>query len=211
MKKIFILLFAAAVVVAVSCSKDNPSSRSDMVDLGLSVKWATCNLGATKPEEFGTYFAWGDITGQTWDGSKWSGKGFSLAPSYEVDANNNLKPAYDAAHVKLGGNWRMPTINECEELIRNCTWTWTDNYNGTGVAGSIFTSKKTGYTNKSIFLPAAGSSDVKTLSDTGLHGRYWSSSLIFGSFSRYLYFRSDAVDTNYIVSYPGFSIRPVSD
>jgi len=83
--------------------------------------------------------------GQTWDGSSCSGEGFSTYPTYEVDSNNNLKPEYDVAHVNLGSSWRMLTKAEQQELIDNCTCTWTSNYNGTGVSGRIFTSKKSGY------------------------------------------------------------------
>jgi len=211
MKKLSFILFAAAVVVTASCSKDNPSSGPEMVDLGLSVKWATCNLGATKPEEYGRYFAWGDITGQTWDGSKWSGGGFETAPAYEVDANNNLKPAYDAAHVLLGGKWRMPTKDEYQELIDNCTCTWTSNYNGAGVAGRVFTSKKAGYTDKSIFLPAAGYGGSSGLNDAGSYGDYWSSTFSHYYYARSLNFYSDDVFTNTNFRDDGFSVRPVSE
>jgi len=183
-----------------------------LVDLGLSVKWATCNLGADSPEEYGRYFAWGDVVGQTWNGSSWSGGGFYNYPSYQLDANNNLKPEYDAAHVNLGGSWRMPTYSEFQELINNCTCTWTSNYNGTGVAGRIFTSKKTGYTDKFLFLPAAGYGDGTNLRGAGSCGSYWSST----SYSDYdawsLSFDSGNVFTySYYYRYCGRSVRPVTE
>lgn len=82
---------------SVRCVKEvTQPKKDDCVDLGLSVKWATCNIGASKPEEYGRYFAWGDVVGQTWNGSKWSGGGFSTYPIYELDSNDNLKPEYDA-------------------------------------------------------------------------------------------------------------------
>lgn len=208
MKKLFSILSFACLLI-VSCSKNEPQA-SQMVDLGLSVKWATCNIGATKPEEYGRYFAWGDVTGQTWNGSSWSGDGFSTYPTYEVDANNNLKPAYDAAHVILGGNWRMPTKTELQELIDNCTCTWTSNYNGTGVAGRIFTSKKTGYTDKSIFLPATGFGSDNSLSYVGYYSYHWSSTFDKDTDAWSLYFSSNDIETCCSMRYCGLAVRPVS-
>jgi len=183
----------------------------EYVDLGLSVKWATCNIGATKPEKYGRYFAWGDVTGQTWYGSSWSGSGFSKYPSYALDAKKNLKLEYDAAHVNLGGTWRMPTKAEFEELINNCTCTWTSNYNSTGVAGRIFTSKKRGYTDKSIFLPAAGFGNYSSLYHAGSYGHYWSSSFYNDNGAWNLDFYSGNVDTYYYCRYYGRSVRPVTE
>jgi len=179
MKKLFFFLFAAAIVVTASCNKDNPSTPvgPEMVDLGLSVKWANCNLGATKPEEYGRYFAWGDVVGQTWNGTKWSGDGFYTSPVHQLDANDNLKPECDAAHVLLGGNWRMPTRIECQELIENCTGTWTSDYNGTGKCGMTFTSKKSGFEGKSIFIPAAGIGGENIILVQDLGCQCWSSTL----------------------------------
>jgi len=211
MRKLYFFLFAA-LVAAVSCTKENPTPSSkipEMVDLGLSVKWASFNVGATKPEEYGTYFAWGDVTGQTWDGSKWSGAGFSTAPKYEVDANGNLKPEYDAAHVNLGGDWRMPTNAEFEELINNCTSTWTTL---NGIRGRLFTSNKKGYTDKSIFFPTAGSGHDAGLYDAGSCGYYWSSTLFNSNNAGYLSFYSDAVSTcTSSRRYYGPSVRAVAD
>jgi len=211
MRKLYFIFFAALVAV-VSCSKENPTpapSSLEMVDLGLSVKWASCNVGATKPEEYGTYFAWGDVTGQTWDGSKWSGAGFSTAPKYEVDANGNLKPEYDAAHVNLGGDWRMPTKEEQQALIDNCTSTWVINYNGTGVAGRVFTSKING---NSIFMPAGGYGyGENIITRVNNCGFYWSSTFGHDDFALRLRFYQDSlfIDDGYRES--GRSIRAVAD
>jgi len=126
----------------------------DYVDLGLSVKWATCNIGASKPEEGGLYFAWGDTKGYTsdtsdghsfnWSTAPFNGGNSSYSPSAwedakssAVDSNNNLLPANDAATVNWGGTWRMPTYDEQTELRKNCYWEWTNSYNNTDVKGYI--------------------------------------------------------------------------
>jgi len=216
MKRFFAL--SIILIFAFSCTKNSPSEPTplplqtpEMVDLGLSVKWASFNLGATKPEEYGRFFAWADVTGQTWNGSSWSGGGFGTILPYMVDTNGNLKSEYDAAYVLLGNNWRMPTKAEQEELIYNCKREWTTNYNGTGVAGSVFTSKKTGYTNKSIFLPAAGSGGRDGLYYAGTTGHYWSSTVATLNNSWYLvFYTSNNVNMEMNVRNNGLPIRPVA-
>ena len=158
------------------------------VDLGLSVDWAVCNIGATVPEEYGDYYAWGEITTKSnysWSNYKWSNGSTSSLTKYNmksssgvvVDNKTVLDPDDDVAHVKLGGNWRMPTNEEWTELRTLCTWTWTTQ---NGVSGYKITSKKSGYTNNSIFLPAAGSWSGAGFSagrGGSPWGGYWSSSL----------------------------------
>ena len=180
------------------------------VDLGLSVKWASVNIGASNPTDSGRYFAWGDVVGQTWNGSSWSGDGFISYPTYMLDANGNIMPEYDAAHVILGGSWRMPTNAEQVELIDNCTSTWI---NINGVNGILFTSKKAGYTDKSIFLPAVGSGYNEWLGNINMDpdGSYWSGTCIDNNFARYLYFNSDEITTGSRARRYGFPIRPVSE
>lgn len=119
----------------------------------------------------------------------------------------------DAASSKLGGRWRMPTDAEWTELMKKCTWTWTDDYNGTGVAGRIVTSNVDGYKDKSIFLPAAGDRYVAGLYKTGSYGFYWSSSLSTDvpSYARRVYFFSGGVYKIGEDRYRGFSVRPVSE
>jgi len=180
----------------------------DYVDLGLSVKWAKCNLGAYRPEEYGRHFAWGDLSGQIWNGSNWSNGEFSDSPTYELDQYGNLKREYDAAFVTLGGPWRMPTRAEWNELFDNCTSSWTSNFNGTGVAGRIFVSKKPGYAGKFIFLPAAGNGYKFEYQHVASSGYYWSSTF-FSSYAWYRFFYSDTSNTDYCSRYYGFSIRPV--
>ena len=144
-----------------SVLSDNDKTTHEYVDLGLSVKWATCNVGASKPEDNGNLYAWGETEVKeqyTMRTSKW-GSPFSLkkyninSEQGTVDNKTTLDLEDDVAHVTWGGNWRMPTREEMDELHDNCTWEWTTI---NGVNGYRVTSKKQGYTNRSIFLPASG-------------------------------------------------------
>ena len=207
--------------------KDNIDASAEFkdkyVDLGLSVKWATCNLGASKPEEYGGYYQWAgteDVsdksiylnwencpyhTGSSWD-SGWTK--YNTQSSYgTVDNKTTLEASDDAAAVNLGGTWRMPTEAEWRELIYNCTWTWTTL---NGIEGEMFTSKKNG---NSIFLPAAGIRSRDELHDFGSYGLYWSSSLYTDSpSSAYsVGFNSGGVYRNTFDRYCGPSVRPVYD
>lgn len=182
----------------------------EAVDLGLSVKWASFNLGASKPEETGRYFYWGDTIGQTWDGTSWSNGGFSnygyVQP--EVDSNNALLPKNDAAHVLLGEHWRIPTPAECKDLLNSCTKSWTDNYKGTSIAGMVFKSKVPGYTDNSIFIPACGRGDLNTLQGTDI-GSIWANTVYDYNHKWYLMIYEPLTDTGWAASYYGFQIRPV--
>ena len=134
-----------------------PGSDADYVDLGLSVLWATCDLGATSPTELGDRYAWGETglkDSYSWNNYKWclgspeSIFKYTLAKdSPQPDGKTVLDPEDDAAHILLGGKWRMPTAAECRELLNNCTAVQPI-ANG----GFILTSKVSGYTDQSIFL-----------------------------------------------------------
>ena len=181
-------------------------NKHEYVDLGLSVNWATCNIGADKPEEYGDYFAWGEMAphyksgyaqeepqehwnsymsdGYWWSTYMWSKDTHSSLTKYcnAGDLGNNgftdkmteLVPADDAARMLWGSKWRMPTKSEMEELFNKCTWTWTKE---NGVYGYRVTSNVSGYTDRSIFLPAAGIRGGKSLNGIDYDGMYWSSSL----------------------------------
>ena len=207
--------------------------ESKIVDLGLSVKWATCNLGAAKPEDYGDYYAWGETepyyssqSPLTWkDGKsagydlasyKWFNGSSSTLTKYNtessygtVDNKTVLDQEDDVASVKLGGKWRMPTDAEWTELRTKCTWTWTTNYNGTGVSGRIVTAPN----GNSIFLPAAGGRDGTNLSYAGSSGFCWSSSLItdFPDLAWGVVFDSGGVGRNSYDRCIGLSVRPVSE
>ena len=198
----------------------------DAVDLGLvvdgkTIKWASFNLGASSPEEYGYYYAWGETETKTdfsWSTYKFSTSTsgpfskYNTSSSYgTVDNKTVLEPEDDVAHVKLVGNWRMPTDAEWTELRTKCTWTWTNNYNNTGIAGSIVTSNVEGYEDKSIFLPAAGTSSLRLSAGSDCY--YWSSSLIsdipYRAFAVHI---SDGVNSRVGSSRcSGCSVRPVID
>lgn len=206
-----------------------PSCPTGAVDLGLSVCWATCNIGASKPEEYGGYYQWAgtkDVTDASiylgWSNcpyhtgsssstgwtkyipsdrsSYWSGSG-------SPDNKTVLDPEDDVAHVKLGGKWRMPTYEEWAELRNNCTSEWTTL---NGVKGRKFTSEKNG---NSIFLPAAGYRYSNYRNSAGSDGNYWSSSLNTDDpYDAYdLVFTSGGVGTGYDYRCLGRPVRPVSD
>lgn len=199
------------------------------VDLGLSVKWASWNIGASKPEEYGNYFAWGETktkSDYSWSTYKWcKGSNNTLTkycPANKTDWGGSGSPdgktvldlEDDVARVNWGGNWRIPTDAEWKELINNCTWSWMSNYNGTGKAGYIVTSKKSGYTNKYIFLPAAGFRYGTSLEDDGsLGGGYYSSSSLYTGSPRSAWnvgFSYDGVNRFFDYRCRGISVRPVT-
>ncbi|MBR0501778.1 MAG: hypothetical protein IJJ77_00880 [Paludibacteraceae bacterium] len=156
------------------------------VDLALpsGIKWATCNVGASKPTESGAYYAWGETTEKdtySWATYKWCEGMESTLTKYcssesngVVDGKKLLDPEDDVATVQLGEEWRMPTENELKELYDGCNWSWTDDFNGTGVPGSIGISR-TNY--NIIFLPAAGYYTPNGNPDGsyGKYGVYWGS------------------------------------
>ena len=194
------------------------SATPEYVDLGLSVKWADRNVGASKPEEYGDYFAWGETEPKSiydWSTYKWCNGNSTTLTKYNnsssygtVDNKTQLELSDDAARANWGGSWRMPTEAEQEELRANCTWTWTTQ---NGVKGYKVTSKKSGYTNKSIFLPAAGFLYDSSLGYASSNGSYWSSSLskANSSSSCSMGFSSSDVTWGHNYRYYGRSVRPV--
>ena len=217
------------------------NSKYDFVDLGLpsGLKWAAWNVGATKPEESGLYFAWGEdkgyvvkrggeidaINGQynaiikNADGSGTTKTFASGYTDYKHYANSGLTK-YNATDnlTKLANEddgcylaekeMRMPTKEECEELIKKTTSAWTENYNGSGVNGMTFTSTTNG---NSIFVPAVGAVGSGVLGDFGLLGVFWSSSLssssVEGAFD--LLFASDYLGVDVGSRFGGFPLRAV--
>ena len=197
------------------------SITQEYVDLGLSVKWATMNVGATSPEEYGDYFSWGETSPKndySWETYKWCNGTYNSQTKYNtkknygiIDNKTILDASDDAAHMNWGGAWRMPTRAEIEELINintnNCTWEWTSQNNENGYK---VTSLKDGYTDKSIFLPAAGERQGTGTVNTRSYGNYWSVSLLEGEPYRAWYgcFTSNIYRSQSYRCY-GFSVRPV--
>ena len=192
------------------------------VDLGLpsGLKWATMNVGASKPEGYGDYFAWGETKSKgtyNWSTYKWCNGTFNSQTKYctasnygQVDNKTTLDPEDDAAHVNWGGDWRMPTMDELNELRNNCTWTWTTQSDVKGY-------KVVGSNGNSLFLPAAGNRYNDDLSGVGVGGYYWSSSLYGGDSDDAFYrgfnssssFNSGSISWSYTNRNFGQSVRPV--
>ena len=203
---------------------DDNSNRHEYVDLGLpsGTLWATMNVGAKKPEDFGDYFAWGETTGYNggkttfnWstykycNGSKTTITKYCASSEYgTVDNKKLLEYADDAATVNWGEAWQMPTLDQYKELI-NSSYTTTEWTTLNGVSGMKITSKSN---LKSIFLPAAGYRYETSLNSAGSYGHYWSRSLdtnyscdgyVLYIYSSYPYVRNDGY------RYYGQSVRPV--
>ena len=178
------------------------------VDLGLpsGTRWATCNVGASTPTDYGNYYAWGETTTkETYEWSTYRYYDDSNVTKYTGSDNLIiLEASDDAATANWGSGWRMPTVTEMQELFDNCTQSWSTQ---NGVRGRQFT----GQNGNSIFLPAAGCFAGSSVNYAGSFGRYWSSSLYLGgsSFAWILYLPSDDCYTDYYLRYYGYSVRPV--
>ena len=192
---------------------------TEAVDLGLSVKWATMNIGATSVTDPGKYFAWGATkpgTTFTWSNTPYyAGGGTTHSWSKYTTDESTLDATDDAAVQNWGGNWRMPTYTEWTELLNedNCTCTWVANYNESGISGALITSKKSGYTDKSIFLPASGYYDVTTGALTSSDRAYCWIPLLYGgengSNALYVDFASGSYGVQNKERADGMPIRPV--
>ena len=191
------------------------------VDLGLpsGIKWASCNVGAEKPEDYGNYYAWGEVLPKedySWATYKYANGASDKLTKYcneasqgdngFTDNKTTLDHGDDAAYFNWGGSWRMPTDAEWIELREQCTWTWTTQ---NGINGYRVASKTN---SNSIFLPAAGGRSGSDLDDVGSYGYYWSSSLYEGgpNDAWSLNFSLGNVTTrDYYYRYYGQSVRPV--
>ena len=178
------------------------------VDLGLpsGTLWATCNVGATSPEQAGLYFAWSETVGYTAEQVKSGECSFDDDLYNTIKISGNLTLEQDAAHSYMGGEWRMPTDDDWQELFEYCDDTWTENYNGTGVAGCIFTSKVNG---NSVFFPAAGYCYYSSVYDVGTDGDYWSASWATLLNAWFVSFHSGGVGVNHYYKWCGHSVRGV--
>ena len=186
----------------------NIHNGHEFVDLGLpsGTLWATCNVGATSPEQAGLYFAWGETEGYTAD-EKWKLERVFFEENYKGnEISSDLTLEQDAAHAYMGGEWRMPTKDEWQELIDNCNVTWVGNFDKTMVAGKLFTSKVNG---NSIFFPAAGYCGIAYVIGAGQFGDYWSATYLSKVTSYDFYFDSKKMRILYDVRHHGRSVRGV--
>ncbi|MBR5780784.1 MAG: TIR domain-containing protein [Bacteroidales bacterium] len=187
----------------------------EYVDLGLpsGLKWATCNVGANKPEEYGDYFAWGEHTPKLEYSEKtykyYITRGFlGFNKSYVSLGDISGKPQYDAARFNWGGSWRLPTKKELDELEENCTWTWTTQGGNKGY-------KVTGPNGNSIFLPAAGYCYGSSLYGEGYYGGFWSSTPdddinVNNAYGLFFNGGNESVYCSYY-RYGGFTVRPITE
>ena len=206
MKKILrrLSLVMIAAVLVFTCCKENQNTIAghEYVDLGLpsGLKWATCNVGATTPEEYGNYYAWGETKPKT----EYTEENSATFGVELLDINSN--PTYDVARANWGSTWRMPTMTEMDELIDNCTCKWTTE---NGVSGSIVT----GPNGNSIFLPAAGYCDSSSYCYVGKDGFYWNSTPYERGNYGAMGFNFHSIRNTPWDSYRflGLPVRPVSD
>ena len=155
-KSLMVLFILSTIIIFYSCGP-----KHEYVDLGLpsGTKWATCNVGANTPEEYGDFYAWGETETK----SEYTEENCVTCGESIDDISGN--PNYDVARAKWGGSWRMPTKEDIIELIENCTWKWTAQNNVSGY-------KVTGSNGNSIFLPAIVDSSYVILRWLG---SYWGS------------------------------------
>lgn len=232
MKKFFILMAIVLPFVVVSCDddKDEPMlpEEHEWVDLGLpsGTLWATCNIGAKSPEEYGDYFAWGETAPKDYysygtnmykwyksddncpgltkycTNSEFGSNGF-------IDDKTELEPSDDAAYVNWGSSWRIPSWEQIQELLKSCSWQWTQRNGVNGQLGM-------GPNGNTIFLPATGCRPDNLLDGAGSYGRLWSRTLCsddtFSAYSlRYCPIVMEDIDEYWYSGgrCDGFGIRPV--
>lgn len=232
-KAIAALMLTVTAMLAVGCTKsDEPNNGGNggnnsgssynghqYVDLGLpsGTLWATCNVGATTPEGYGDYFAWGETQPKTtynWSTYKWCNGDYNSLTKYcnysslgyngFTDNLTVLQPSDDAATANWGSGWCMPTSEQWRELYQNTTRTWTAQ---NGVNGRLFTASN----GNSLFLPAAGYRWGDELNYVGSDGYYRSSTLLTGYPNSAWYFDFHSGDYNMYLNYrsDGLSVRAV--
>lgn len=197
--KIKVTVGSGGIVSYLSCPDDN---HPHAIDLGLpsGSKWACCNVGASKPEGYGGYYAWGEIEVK----DEYSTENYTYRN--EQDRGKDISGTeHDVAHVKWGDYWCMPSLDEVKEFLDNCTSEWV---NINGVDGRLFTS----HNGERIFLPAAGECWDSSHREEGSHGSYWSSTdgPYAGYFACALEFgKSSAYWKDGLARRVGKSVRPV--
>lgn len=172
----------------------------EAVDLGLSVKWADRNIGASSPSAYGNYYAWGETVTK----STYNAKNCKTFDSKITNIGGNIQ--YDIARKNWKGTWRLPTQDEFQELKDKCQWQWTnqDGHRGYKIIGP---------NGKSIFLPAAGhyANNSNTISADGLYGYYWTQNGTKYGNAGSLCFTEEFPIIGESKRYDGMSVRPVSE
>ena len=198
-----------------------PEAAHEWVDLGLpsGTLWATCNIGADNPEDYGDYFAWGETEPKevySWATYKWCNGDYNTLTKYcsnsdygangFVDNKKELDPEDDAAYVNWGSSWRMPTMAQLQELVENCTWQMTTK---NGVEGQL----AKGPNGKTLFLPAASYYYNSWFSEEDITGDYWSReggySSSFLAFDLYFESAGNVYWDDFMFRKNGLSVRPV--
>lgn len=223
----FLPIILANLMLLACSSKSDPEVTDpsldhvfEEVDLGLSVKWAACNVGASKPSDYGFYFAWGECTDKfdfSWsnylyaDGTDKSLTKYSSNINFGVDDDLlSLQIEDDAANVNMGDTWRMPTDAEWDELLNLCICLWTE---VDSVEGYLFMSTNPDYKDATLFIPAGGYSDDCFIYTKGDSGYYWSASLVDSNPScAYGIILNDKVqEWEQAPRYRGYNVRAVRD
>ena len=197
----------ASATCIVNVTSITYNNNHEYVDLGLSVKWATMNIGADSPEEYGSYFAWGETSEKkvyNWSTYKYGTSATHQTKYNEADGKVVLDPIDDVARANWGGTWRMPTYDEMMELKEKCFWSWTTL---NGVRGR----KVTGPSGNSIFLPAAGYYHDNELTYARNTGGYWTSSISTSNSTLgwNLYFYPNTIYMSSCNRCDGWSVRAV--
>ena len=231
------ILFLSLTFLLVNVGNATAQQKHEYVDLDLpsGTLWATCNVGAANPWDYGDYFAWGETTKKTtysYSNYKYSklddrSGHYKMTKYYGYhgvrydfdfpDTLSILEKIDDVAYQKWGKDWCMPTHYQLDELFENCTYEWTPNYQGKGVAGLIFQSEWNGNT---IFFPAAGYKYINVYNDESLFekegetGYYWSSVLAYGDGFDVAFYENFETISGYgkipsASRYFGLTVRPV--
>ena len=207
------------VTIPVLARAVGAEGNHEWVDLGLpsGTLWATCNVGASSPEDYGDYFAWGETAPKdnyNWSTYKWCNGSYTTMTKYCInsrygyngftDGKTKLDPEDDAAYVNWGPSWRMPTTEQQRELYENCSSVWTTQ---NGVNGRLFT----GPNGNTLFLPAAGGRWDDSLNSAGSYGYFWSRTLLsYVPYYAYdLYFNSGGWYYWYYSRSGGYTVRAV--
>jgi hypothetical protein len=225
MKATIYTLFWMMTSMILNIEAASAQQSPQYIDLGLpsGTLWATCNIGANNPWEYGDYFAWGETTTKksySWAFYQYADGNFDKIIKYcnksfygnngHTDKLKTLEKEDDAANANLGPDWCMHTIEQYRELMENCTSEWTYNFNNKGVAGRILKSKRN---DSEIFFPASGfKGDDGNTTNIGAYGFYWSSSLNTENpgNAALLYFHSGYISSfSNSFRYYGQSVRPV--